>query len=101
MIVQQKGIQRRNTPIKNIASMMRFHRTPVLSHVKAQKHPELIEKDLALQPTMVTLQNSGRETIAYIILKTDHQNLQITIILGEGFDHHHLTTEEGSLDAHH
>lgn len=101
MIVQQKDIPKRSTLIRSIANMMRFHQTRVLFRVKAQKHLELIGKDLALQPTMATLQNSGRETTVCIILKTDRQNPQTMVILGEGFDHHRLTTEEGSLDGHH
>ena len=101
MIVQQKDIPKRNTPIRSIANMMRFHQIPVLSRVKVQKHPELIGKDLALQPTMVTPQNSGREITVCTIPKTDHQNPQTTVILGEDFDHHRPTTEEGSLEGHH
>lgn len=73
--------------------MTRSHQIPVLSHVKAQKRPEHIAKDLALQHTMATLQNSERGTTMCIMPRIDHRNHLTTVIPGGDIDHHHLTTE--------
>lgn len=80
--------------------MMRFRRTLVLSHVKAQKHRELIVRNPALQLTMATLQNLGRETTIYIMLRTDHQSHLTMVTPGEDFDRHRPITGEDIPGVH-
>lgn len=80
--------------------MTRFHRIPVLFHVKAQKHPGLIGRGRVLQHTMVTLQSLEREIIVCIMLRTGHQNHRTMVILGEDSDRHHRIIEEDIPDAH-
>ena len=99
-IAQQKDIPKRSTPTRSQANMMKFHRTRVLSHIKAQKHRELIGRNHAPQHTMATLQSLGRETTICIMLRIDHQNRLTMVTLGEDFDHHHRITGEDILGVH-
>ena len=79
--------------------MTRFHQILVLSHVKAQKRPELTGKDHILQRTMATPQSLEIEITMCIMLRTDRQNHRTMVILGEDSDHHLQIIEEDIPDA--